>query len=116
MLSQISRCAAEEGLAIAAYCFMPDQLQLLLEGRSPSADCRRFISRAKQVSAFHYSRMFGGRLWQRMVSVRTLGRDDPAAAVARDMLLRPVRAGLAPRPGAYPYLGSKLYPLDALLA
>src|SRR5688572_29944129 len=65
VLAQIERSAAQEQFAIIAYCFMPDHLHLLVEGRCESSDCRRFMSRAKQFSGLHYAKEFGGRLWQR---------------------------------------------------
>ncbi len=115
VLSQILRAAAEEHVAVIAYCFMPDHVHLLIEGRAASSDCRRFIARAKQFSAFHYARTFGGRLWQRYGFERTLRDDERTTVVARYILENPVRAGLARTPEAYPYLGSKVYPIEILL-
>ncbi|MBW2678627.1 MAG: transposase, partial [Deltaproteobacteria bacterium] len=37
-----------------AYCFMPDHLHLLLEGKSEDADLKGFISSFKQASGYHY--------------------------------------------------------------
>ena len=115
-LSQILRSADEEGFAVVAYCFMPDELHLLIEGQTDGSDCKRFISRSKQYSAFHYARMFGGRLWQRRGFERVLRDHEATAVVARQILQHPVRAGLVRNAEDYPYLGSKVYPLGSLLA
>jgi putative transposase len=42
-LSQILRVAEREGFAVLAYCFMPDHLHLLVEGRRDDANLRRFV-------------------------------------------------------------------------
>jgi REP element-mobilizing transposase RayT len=48
VIAQISRAARECAFAVPAYCFMPDHLDLLVEGKSDASDCRDFIKRAKQ--------------------------------------------------------------------
>jgi putative transposase len=68
VLLQIERSAEEERFANVAYCFMPDHLHLLIEGRAGSSDCRRFISRAKQFSGYHYAKAFGHRSGNDMAS------------------------------------------------
>src|SRR5688572_8970329 len=42
--THILRAASDERFAVAAYCFMPDHLHLLVTGEQPSSDCRRFIA------------------------------------------------------------------------
>ena len=116
VLSQISRSAADEHFAIVAYCFMPDGLHLLVEAQSDSSNARRFIARAKQYSGFHYSRTFRRALWQRYGFERVLRDDEGTLVVARYILESPVRAGLVRAPEEYPFLGSKVYPLNHLLA
>jgi REP element-mobilizing transposase RayT len=49
---QILRAGDDERFAVIAYCFMPDHLHLLVDARSDSSDCLRFIKRAKQFSGF----------------------------------------------------------------
>ncbi len=62
VLSQISRAASEQAFAVIAYCFMPDHLHLLVEGRSEDADARRFIARAKQVLGIPVRQARRGRI------------------------------------------------------
>ncbi len=116
VLMQIERSAAEQRVAIIVYCFMPDHLHLLVEGRSESSDARRFISRAKQFSGFHYARAFGQRLWQRYGFERVLRNDEATLIVARYILENPVRARLVARVGEYPFAGSRVYSLDEILS
>ena len=102
-------------MVISAYCFMPDHMHLLVAGDSPTANFRRFVSRAKQLSGHWWSRAFGGRLWQRYGWDRVLRSEEDTCEVIRYILANPVRAGLVPRPLAYPFSGSLLYERDALI-
>jgi putative transposase len=113
--TQILRAAADEGFAITAYCYMPDHLHLLAEGRRPASDCRKFIARAKQFSGFYYQRVFGERLWQRYGSKRVLREDEATLGVARYIIENPIRAGLAKKICDYPFIGSSTYTIAEIL-
>ena len=115
VLKQFLRSATEEGFAIIAYCFMPDHVHLLIEGRYESSDCRRFVGRAKQFTGYHYSRAFGRRLWQRYGFDRVLRSDEAALVAARFVLENPVRAGLVRRVEEYPFLGSTTHAIEEIL-
>jgi len=64
-LLQIRRAAVTEQFAILAYCFMPDHLHLLTEATTEQSDGLRFITRAKQLSGFHYKQRYKTQPWQR---------------------------------------------------
>jgi putative transposase len=64
VLSQVLRTAAAEGMAVTAYCFMPDHLHLLAEGIGPDANLKSFVTRSKQLSGYHFARRTRARLWQ----------------------------------------------------
>ncbi len=115
VLKQISRAADENAFAVIAYCFMPDHLHLLVEGQSDSSDCKQFIARAKQYSGFYYSKTFRTKLWQRYSFEHVLRDEQKSVVVARYILQNPVRAGLAKRVEDYPYAGSLVWPMPALL-
>ena len=110
--TQIERAAIEQGFALIAYCFMPDHVHLLVEGRSEDSDCRPFIARAKQYSGFQYRAAFGERLWQRYGFERTLRSSEATVSVVRYIFENPLRAGLVERLAEYPFLGSSVYTLD----
>ena len=92
-----------------------DHLHLLVEGQAENADGRQFVARAKQYSGFYYSKAFGGRLWQRFGYQRALRSDESTLSVARYILENPLRAGLVRNVRKYPYLGSEMYTVDAIL-
>ena len=115
VLTQISRAAAENQFAVIAYCFMPDHVHLLLEGRSEASDCKRFIARAKQYSGFHFSRTYHQVLWQRHGFERTLPDEEESLIAAKYIVENPIRAGLVQRVADYPYVGSLEYSLADLV-
>ena len=94
VLMQISRAAIENEFAVVAYCFMPDHLHLLIDGRSDTSDCKRFIARAKQYSAFQVSRTYHHPLWQRYGFEHVLRDDEVLRFVARYIVENPIRAGM----------------------
>jgi putative transposase len=109
------RAAKECEIADLAHCFMPDHLHAAVEGRSPAADARIFISRMKQYTGFHFKRKFGEPLWQRYGHERVVRDDEATTAVIRYVLENPLRAGLVVSVGEYPFLGSSEYSIEQLL-
>jgi len=115
VLEQFLRSAGEERFALIAYCFMPDHVHLLVGGTCETSDGKRFISRAKQYSGFYFKQRHQQRLWQRYPFERVLRSNEATLIVARYILENPVRAGLVSDPREYPFLGSCVYSLDAIL-
>jgi REP element-mobilizing transposase RayT len=113
--TQIERAAAEQDIALLAYCYMPDHVHFLAEGKAENSDCRQFIARGKQYSAYHYTAKCKHRLWQRYGYEHTLRSDEAAISVARYILENPVRAGLVTRIEDYPYSGSSVYTIEQIL-
>lgn len=113
--SHILRTANNQAFAIIVYCFMPDHLHLLVEGRSAEADLKLFMTLAKQSSRFYFAKTFHARLWQRYGFERVLRREEKTALVARYILENPVRAGLVRTIEEYPFVGSSVYSLKELI-
>ena len=113
--TQIERAAVEEDIALLAYCYMPDHVHLLAEGKAENSDCLRFIARGKQFSGYHYKTKFGHRLGQRYGYEHTLRSEEAAMSVARYILENPVRAGLVARIDEYAFSGSSVYSLEQIL-
>jgi REP-associated tyrosine transposase len=112
---QILRAAEDQQFALIVFCFMPDHLHLLVEGQRDTSNLKRFQIAAKQFSAFHYRRCFGAALWQRYAYDRVLRPNEPTAVVARYILGNPVRAGLAVDIADYPFSGSGVLSMAALI-
>jgi hypothetical protein len=86
-----------------------------VEAQATDSDCRRFIARAKQLSGYHFQKLFGRRLWQRYGFERTLRSNDATWSVARYIVENPIRAGLVERVQDYPFLGSSVYTLNEIV-
>ena len=109
------RTAIENRFAILAYCYMPDHLNLLVEGLSDAANLRSFVSLAKQHSGFATRHRVTPRLWQKGYFERVLRDDDDSFNVARYVVQNPVRAGLVRSSDDYPFTGSTILTKEQLI-
>jgi putative transposase len=112
---QFMRACADEHFAVLAYCFMPDHVHLLVEGRRETSDLKRFVKLAKQLSGFQYKQLTGRPLWQRYSFERVLRNEEITVDVARYVIANPVRAELVVRPADYPFWGSFVFTREELL-
>jgi len=106
VLKILRQTAEQRNFYIWAYCFMPDHLHLLIEGKTENADMRKFISVFKQKAAFWFHRRYNLRLWQPRYYDRVLRTDEATSAVARYILENPVRKGIVSDYLQHPYSGS----------
>ena len=114
VLTQILRACVEEKFEMLAYCFMPDHVHLLVEGRALQSDLRRLVKVAKQRAAFVGRTTLGvPQLWQEGYYERVLRSADATDVVIRYILHNPVRAGIVARVEDYPFSGAQHWP-DAL--
>ena len=95
------RCCAAEGIAIVAYCLMPNHVHLILV--PPVADAlSRALTPIHQTHAWIVNRRFGwtGHLWQQRF--HSFAMDDAHLYEAvRYVEINPVRAGLSETAEAY---------------
>jgi putative transposase len=98
---------------IWVYCFMPDHLHILCEGRDEKSNFRKFISVFKQKSSYYVVRTFKfafceymTKLWQENYFDRVLRKEENIIDVVKYILNNPVRNGLVKEYLDYPYLGS----------
>ena len=106
VLTQLSRTAGDHGFDVIAYCFMPDHVHSLVEGKHAAADFREFVRIFKQRSSYEWKRKCGTVLWQRNYFEHVLRNDEDTIGVAKYILENPVRGNLVRRPQDYVYLGS----------
>jgi REP element-mobilizing transposase RayT len=106
MLRLLRQCAHDHRFAIHAYCFIPHEVSLLLEGLSHSSALRRFIRDWKQRTTLEYRKSTGRELWQRGHIDQTLHAAECTGEVARYVMGTPVRNGLVATASEYRYSGS----------
>lgn len=102
------------GFAIAAYCFMPDHLHLLLEGLRDEADLQVCVKGFKQQAGYQFRRRTGQCLRQSSHYDHVLRGEEDLLATARYVIANPVRAGLVKNLSQYPFIGSDLWSLHEL--
>jgi putative transposase len=105
-LNILRHTAGQRNFYIWAYCFMPDHLHLLIEGKTENADMSKFISVFKQKTAFRFQRRQSTKLWQPRYYDRVLRKDEETSIVVRYIFENPVRKGIVTDYLQYPYSGS----------
>jgi putative transposase len=108
-ISQLRNSAALHAFAIAAYCFMPDHVHLLVYGTALDADLPAFVAHFKKLTGYEYKQRTGRRLWQPGYYDHILRGDEATEVVAKYTFENPLRAGLTKVFGEYPYAGSDLF-------
>ena len=98
--------AEQEGFSVWAYCFMPDHMHMLVEGKHDNADMRHFVALFKQKSGYWFKSTHGTKLWDAHYYEHVLRNDEATTAVARYVIQNPVRKGMVDDYGDYPYSGS----------
>ena len=92
--SQFLRTSAEHAFSIAAYCYMPDHVHLLLGGLHDRASLLPCVEVMRQRSSRIAKAFRGIRLWQDGYFERVLRNDEQLELVTRYVFENPVRAGL----------------------
>ncbi|MDH4223745.1 MAG: transposase [candidate division Zixibacteria bacterium] len=96
---------------VLVYCFMPDHLHLLIEGKEENSNLRKFISMFKQRTNFHFKKKEGNPLWQKDYYEHVLRKNEDTIQVMKYILNNPVRKGMVAEYRDYPFLGSLVYDL-----
>jgi len=91
---------------IWVFCFMPDHLHLLVEGKDKNSDIQKFIKIFKQKTGFLYKQSIGKKLWCTSYYDHLLRKEEDVISVVKYILNNPVRAGLVKEWYEYPFSGS----------
>ncbi len=99
---QFQKAEREALVASLAWVVMPDHFHWLIAlGEKPLSEV---IARTKSRINYSVNKASGrtGSIWQRGFHDRAIRREEDLIAVARYIILNPVRAGLVSRVGDYP--------------
>ncbi len=101
------RLANDHGIIIYAWCFMPDHIHLLIQGKNIIGFIRLFKGKmtppARSIAP-------GRRLWQRSFYDHALRREESLSDIACYIWENPVRAGIVDKPVDYFWSGSEVWP------
>jgi REP element-mobilizing transposase RayT len=102
LAKQFKQAERDQLVHSLAWVVMPDHFHWLLELRSDSLSL--VVGRTKSLTRLAVSAAIGrtGSIWQASFHDRAIRREDDLKAVARYIVLNPVRAGLVKRVGDYP--------------
>jgi REP element-mobilizing transposase RayT len=104
----LEECAARWGLALHAYCLMPDHVHVVVSVQPRTGDFERFTRRLKcETSRRIHLRGFPTFGWQRSFWDRNARKEDDVRARIEYTLGNPVRKGLCRFPNDW--LWSKYY-------
>ncbi len=106
VLEVLKATAEQEDFYVWAYCFMPDHLHLLIEGKQEGADMRRFVSLFKQKAGFQFRKDWSMKLWEANYYEHILRKEEETLQVVRYIFENPVRKKIVEDYTSYPYLGS----------
>jgi len=106
LIKILKSTCAQESFLVWAYCFMPDHVHLLIEGRNSNADMKVFVALFKQRTAYWFKSIYGVQLWEANYYEHVLRNDEATRAVARYIIQNPVRKGIVKDCSKYPYSGS----------
>lgn len=91
---------------VYAYCFLPDQLVLIVRGKKDTSNMKEFIAEFRRQSALQLEPGLGHPLWKKKYLERVLRKTEDSRLVADAVFRMPVKAGLVAKPSEYPYQGS----------
>lgn len=106
LIDALKEKAASSSFGIWAYCFMPDHLHLLIEGKGDDSDMKRFISLYKQHTSYYYKKETGLPLWQINYYEHVLRREEETLGTVKYIFNNPVRKRLVGDYREYEFLGS----------
>ena len=99
--------ANDSGIIVYAWCFMPDHMHLLIQGKSIIDFIRLLKGKMTPVArSIERSR----RLWQRSFYDHALRKEESLSEVACYIWENPVRAGIVDKPKDYSWSGSEVWP------
>ncbi|HEY5791414.1 MAG TPA: transposase [Gammaproteobacteria bacterium] len=100
----LREAAGQHGLAVHAWVFMHNHLHILATPRNERALPRTMQSLGRRYAQyFNRSYRRSGALWEGRYKAALVDTDRYLLACYRYIELNPVRAGIARRPGDYPY-------------
>ena len=93
-----------------AYCYMPDHLQLVIEGANSPEEPAGFVQRAQAASGIWHAQRYLAPLWKASWLGQPVGEEEDLEWRVRRVLAAPVRAGLVDRWNDWPYSGTNVIP------
>lgn len=101
-------------MELTAYSFLPDHVHKVVRGTSNTADCRRYMKRAKQYAGYYFKHAFGEKPFIRYGHDVWLRKPGAVSGAIKYVIENPVKHGLVDLVEDYPFTGSQVYTIDEL--
>jgi REP element-mobilizing transposase RayT len=111
----LTESATRHGCDVVVYCFMPDHVHAVLQGRDARSHCKRAFDAFKYDTGLWLARSGCGAGWQKDYHDHIVRASEDWLARVRYIIANPLRAGIADDARAYPLSGSSLYSVGDLL-
>ncbi len=111
-LDRLLSACGKESVDVLLYCFMPDHLHAILQGRHEASNLLNAMKRFKQSTGFWFSRQTPPIAWQGDYYDHVMRSSEDYEEHCFYILGNPVRAGLTADHFAYPFTGSGTLPLE----
>ena len=115
-LGALRRASGQHECKVLIWCFMPDHLHVVLQGRGPSSDLRKALTLFKQLTGYWLARHIPAVRWQKDFFDHVLRDDDELDRQLRYIAENPVRRGLVADWREYGFTGSDAYDLGTQLS
>jgi len=114
ILSALREACRRHDFEVYAYCFLPDQLVMLVRGKTDSADMKEFLAAFRTSTSSFLKTQSGQDLWRKKYTERVLRKGEDSREVAARIFQLPVQGGLSATPEAYPLQGSFVFDMKNL--
>lgn len=94
---------------IICYCFMPDHLHILTQGKNDDSDLKIYMKHFKQSTGYEFKKKTNRQLWQNSYYDHIIRGDEDLYNISRYILENPLRKGLVKDYREYPYSWCKYF-------
>lgn len=106
VLNTLRDSALEHHFDVYAYCFLPDQVALIVRGKEETSMMKEFLTDFRSRSSAAIEDMLGHPLWKRKYLERVLRKTEDSRRIAETIFQMPVKAGLVRTSTDYEFQGS----------
>lgn len=106
VLNSLRDSGLEHHFDVYAYCFLPDQVSLIVRGKEETSMMKEFLADFRARSSAAMEQVLGHPLWKRKYLERVLRKTEDSRRVAEIIFQMPVKAGLARTSSDYEFQGS----------
>ena len=107
--SNLTKTAGGLGFDIICYCFMPEHLHLLIQGKNDDSDLRKFVKQLKQTTGYELKKKTKRELWQKSFYDHITRGEEDLYNISRYILENPLRKSLVNDYREYPYSWCKYF-------